>query len=390
MWIDKMKKNKFVKITIVVLLLIALVIICLMLLVVAKKQYRIAKDNLRREETATIPSIVCIGDSLTQGTNGSYTWYLEEAMNRDGYYIPVFNLGIGGENSRTIAGRLGGVPFEVKAFEIPKDDQSVPIEFIDDEIHRVKLFGEEAKDMVNPAIIGGVAGEITLDNDTNTYYFTRIFYDEDLNTSQKQNIDTYDVVDENGISRAEMEAASGIYTVETNGQAEYCDGIYIIFMGENGGFINNEELINQQKAILARQTLNKDKFLILSMTTGDTESRQELEEELVSEYGDRYLNLRAYFSGEDIDGKNVFNEAKQFGVTFTETDKSQMAIGAVPGCLRDDDIHYNNAGYRLMADIIYGRMKKLGYFDGVNDLASRYNKIWGIPNRLEVRINKKR
>lgn len=378
------KKNRLLKGIIIIVLFLGILGVSLL---VFKKQYRLAKDNLRQEESLLIPNIVCIGDSLTQGTDGSYPIYLEDLMIKDSYYMPVRNLGIGGENTVTIAGRLGGIPYKVYAFNMPEDDEPVEISFVEDDIHRIKPFGQPGNDMINPVVINGVAGEISRDEDH--FYFTRIFNDEDLTLSQKNNL-------EENKSLEDKE----YYEVETVGASCYQDGIYILFMGENNGFLDIDELIAQQKSIINRQTDNAGRYLIIGMTTGDNASRKELEEAMVNEYGDKYINLREYFTGKDINGElentadinrilsgDILLDAGRYGIRFTDEDKKEMKEGKVPACLRSDDIHYNNAGYRLLAAIVYERMQQLNYFDKVENIKKEYEKIWSLPAKLEAKLN---
>lgn len=345
------------------------------ILLFTKNQYRQAKNTTRTEECNIIPGILCIGDSLTCGTDGSYPMYLEENMIKDGYYIPVFNAGIGGENTVTIAGRLGGIQYKVADFDMPSDDTPVTISFIDDENHKITPFRQKGNDMINPVIINGVAGEITISDDYSEYYFTKIVDDNklsELTISQKESI------------------KSGNYalnTVETKGQTLHNDCIYIVFMGENGGFDDIDELISQQKAILSQQTINDDKYLIIGLTTGNNDSRKELEEAMEKEYGNRYINLRKYFTN-NIPEFDLITEASKYNISFSENDIAMMSNGQVPDCLRGDAIHYNNAGYRLLADIVYDRLISLGYFDSIQPYADKFIRWWKLPSMLENSLNK--
>ena len=97
----------------------------------------ITRENLLMAyEKQMIPGIVCWGDSLTYGSGGNGTSYpsvLEECLRNERMYIPVVNMGIGGENTVTIAGRAGAVPFRLKEFTIPTESIPVEIFFQEDE-----------------------------------------------------------------------------------------------------------------------------------------------------------------------------------------------------------------------------------------------------------------
>ena len=81
--------------------------------------YSIDKKNTFEKQQESIPGIVCIGDSLTAGTEGGYPKFLSDALIYNGVRVPVYNIGVGGENTLTIAGRMGAIPFTVYAFTIP-------------------------------------------------------------------------------------------------------------------------------------------------------------------------------------------------------------------------------------------------------------------------------
>ena len=85
-------------------------------LLVVRKLYINRENLLMAYEKELIPGIVCYGDSLTYGSGGegvSYPSVLEECLRKNRIYIPVVNMGIGGENTVTIAGRAGAIPFRV-------------------------------------------------------------------------------------------------------------------------------------------------------------------------------------------------------------------------------------------------------------------------------------
>lgn len=87
-----------------------------------------------------LPGIVCWGDSLTAGTGGegiTYPQTIEELIDEnilsknhcDMGTIPVVNMGVGGEDTCTILGRNGAVPFTVKKdFVIPAGTEPAEIE----------------------------------------------------------------------------------------------------------------------------------------------------------------------------------------------------------------------------------------------------------------------
>ena len=287
------------------------------------------KKLVRAVEKSMLPGVVCIGDSLTHGTGGegiAYPAYLKDLMETDKIHIPVVNMGIGGENTVTIAGRIGGIPYTVSSFTIPAEIQRTPIFLLDNNLHPL-IKGLDTG--INPCSIAGVEGRLSYDEDEKQYYFER---------------------EEAGSS---LEVSDGTEIIPYAKEA-YKDYIYVLFMGENGGFDDIDDLIAQQEAVLKTQCANSDKFIVIGLTTGTAESRQELENALSEKWGEHYINIREYFSSEAV---------YKAGVDISDSDLDEMKKGMVPKCLRTDDIHYNEAGYRQLAQIVYDRLIELGYFD---------------------------
>lgn len=326
-----MKNGEEMKQRIYIIVIVLLCAVCMSVGVISHKLYANEQNLLQAYEREVIPEIVCIGDSLTAGTGGpgiSYPEYLSKKLSEDGLYIPVRNMGVGGESTATIAARMGAIPFRTYAFTIPADTTPVEIQFMKEEGRKLEAHADVG---ISPCIIAGVEGRMTIEN--NICYFTRI---------------------EAGNSVDVPEGS----TVETYAQTAFTDGIYIVFMGENGGFRDIDDLVEQQRAILRLQEKNSDKYLILGMTSGTANERQELEERMQEEYGECYINLREYLSTQGpYDAK----------IELSDTDLAEMRDGKIPDCLLSDGLHFKPVGYQLIADIVYDRMQELGYFDEVMD-----------------------
>lgn len=292
-----------------------------------------------------IPQIVCIGDSLTNGTGGdgvSYPSHLSDLLWEDSIYIPVLNLGVGGENTATISGRMGAIPYQVEEVVIPKDVEAVPIQFISEENKLIAPL-RQGDAGINPCTIAGVEGRLSIEQESYqdaeyAYYFTRTEAGEEVFVEEGT-------------------------TVHTSAAEVYKDGIFLVFMGENQGYRDIDELIVQQKAILSLQEKHSDKYLILGITSGTAEERKELERRMAETYGDKYINLREYLSTQGPD------DAK---LTVSEGDLQKMAQGQIPDCLLSDEVHFNAKGYQVIAEVVYERMQKLGYFDEVMNAVELY------------------
>ncbi len=329
----------------------------------AARRYEIVQSVV----TQYLPGVVCWGDSLTVGAGGAGTTYplvlqrlIKEnildpfnsennvELNR-GFLkkldynlrmVPVVNMGVGGEDTRTIAGRNGAIPFTVKEnFIIPADMESVEIKIDGGAPLRQGTAGMESVE------IAGIEGEMVIEQESYMasdymYYFHR---------------------KEPGIA-VEVEAETEIIT---SGSKMYLDYLLIVFMGENGGYADISELIEQQMSIVEHQTTNSDRYIIIGSHTGTEVEKAELESKMEEEYGAKYINLRSYMSSQGIK-----DAAKICGteVVLTEKDQEMMRLGMTPESLLSDTVHFNKYGYELIGYLLYERMDKLGYFEEVKEV----------------------
>lgn len=294
-----------------------------------------------------IPGFVAWGDSLTAGAGGegiTYPNVLQGLIKKNIYSIPIVNMGVGGENTKTIIGRAGSVPFEVDKFTIPEDKSKVKISMHSSDGSVVAPL-RQGDGGINPVTIAGVEGNITIEQESSIskdfrYYFQRTKTGE-----------TVYVKDDT--------------TIMTDSQPKYENYIPIVFMGQNGGYLNNQDLINQINSILEMDKAN-DKYLVLGLTTGDKDNRKDIDESMEKEYGDRYLNLREYLS---VNGLEIA------GITPTEEDEDAMEIGSVPPSLLADDVHFNSDGYEVIGHAVYERLSKLGYFEEIKKIVKQIDEM---------------
>lgn len=313
-----------------------------------------ALDNLQKAIDTYIPGIVCWGDSLTVGAGSDvgYPDVLRELINSEitsgtGCEIPVVMMGVGGENSYTIAARAGGIPIILSTdFTIPAECISVQIDFLTEDGHVFEpmLQGDEGVEYVE---IAGVRGTLEyLPDVTGTggknfiYYFKRL-------------------------EAGEAVAVPAGTVMYTRGYLEYKDYLPIIFIGENGGYSGYDELIRQQMSIV-NTGRNTERFLIIGLTTGTAQDRAELENAMEERYGGQYLNARSMLSS---DGMGMME------IETTVFDKMMIDEGKVPGRLLSDSVHLNEPGYRALGYMVYERMTELGYFDEVLKAAEEYRNF---------------
>ncbi|MCM1440159.1 MAG: hypothetical protein NC131_13300, partial [Roseburia sp.] len=249
-----------------------------------------------------------------------------------------------GENTVTIAGRAGAIPFRLMEFTIPTETVPVEIFYLEDEGKPIRPF-EQGDSGINPCVINGVEGNMSgekAEDGIMHYFFTR------------------------------SEQGDAVYVeegtkVETWAASRFSDYIYVVFIGENHGWNDAQDLIEQQQAILSMQKKYAGNYIVVGLPTGTKEERHELEAALYEAYGDKFLNIREYLSTQGI---------YDAGLKPSEEDLARMEEGLIPISLLDDDIHFNADGYRLIGNFMYERMCGLGYFDELKDVVDEYGSFF--------------
>lgn len=321
-----------------------------------------------------LPGIVCWGDSLTAGSSGnvSYPLTLQKYINAylcdiydlrysvdnpESYArvdwedykisIPVVNLGAGQEDSTTILGRSGVVPYVVASdLVIPAGTESVPVSIMSENGKTVApLTAGNAG--VNPVTIAGVEGTLTRTANAQgwsqySYQFTRL---------------------EEG---AETPVAKGTEIV-TACTEEYRDYVHIVWLGTYGEFTNPETLVAETEALLSRQTENSDRYLVIGPCTYkgswdplQTYSMDAIDSAMLQAFGNRYINLRKYLIEDGL---------RDAGITATKNDTTNISQGKVPDSFRSNagGADLNGVAYELLGKLVYERMELLGYFDEVRE-----------------------
>ncbi len=252
--------------------------------------------------------IVCWGDSLTYGAGGNGTSYVSVLNNLCKDKAVVYNMGVGGEKTSTIAGRQGGIPMIVDSFIIPSDTSKVEITI------KGKNGSEVAPAMqkgngLNNCYINEVEGIITYDSLTEKWYFNRILSGSSVIVPKDTEI-------------------------ITDGMKNYNDAdIFIIWTGQNDGAnaSNVSDIIEKQKKMI--EYANTDKYIVLGLLySGD-----EVNNTMADEYGEHFLDLRQTLS---IDGSNIVSEN-----------------------YKSDSVHLNADGYSIVGEQVYNKLISLGYIE---------------------------
>ena len=317
-----------------------------------------------------LPGIVCWGDSLTLGSSGNISYpsvlktYLDTYFcdiydfrstipNADEYSrlkwddykvsVPVVNMGAAGESSYTVLGRCGAVPYVLKtAVVIPASTEPVEIRLTSESGKAVRpLIGGTAG--VNNVWIAGIEGVLSLDSASRSrgvdrYLFTRLEPGE-----------------ETPVEAGEI--------VRTAGTDEYTDYIHVVCIGTYGSFSSPDDLVSQVKKLLARQTNNSDRFIVLGLCGVDGAGysavwMDSIDTAMMQAFGNRYINVRKYLIEDGL---------SDAGISPTNKDRNNLAIKKIPASFTStaSGVELNGKAYTLIGKLIYDRMESLGYFDEV-------------------------
>lgn len=315
-----------------------------------------------------LPGIVCWGDSVTLGSSGNISYpavlkvYLDSYFcdiydfrstieNADDYArlkwddykvsVPVVNMGGGKENSLTVLGRSGAMPFVLGAdVTIPADTEPVEVRLKSENKNDVNpLTGGDAG--INNVTIGGIEGALSINSSQyySKYYFTRLTAGEEI----------------------VMPAGTVVKTAATD---LYRDYIHIVWIGTFGNTSDPEELVRQVKTLLARQTKNTERFLVLGPCSINGSfypyAMNNIDAAMMQVFGSRYVNVRKYLMEDGL---------ADAGLTSTKEDLARIKEGGVPKSFVSsaDASELNGRAYTLIGKLVYNRMETLGYFDEVYD-----------------------
>ncbi|MGM8139858.1 hypothetical protein [Enterococcus italicus] len=301
-------------------------------------------QTLMNKIVKSVPSnvlseIVAIGDSLT--AQGGWTDTLSSLSG-----LPVFNGGTGGETVRTIAARAGADVMTIENVTIPSDLTEVKVAdyagFTTQFGYKATPLYQEWRNHVNPVSINGLTGTLRFTgtewNDTNgVYMFKRAIVGDSLTITRPTAIRT---------------------NLDVNYNNPY---LLIIFMGQNGGYSNVDDLVRMHRLVLEH---SKSKYqLILGLHTGTKASSTEYEQKMLDTFGRRFFSLRQYLTHPvyESDGKTIKTcwGLQDVGLTPTSDDLAKLAVGQVPSPLMADGVHYTDATKTAIGKAIYGYLQGL-------------------------------
>ena len=301
-------------------------------------------------KTPDIPTIACWGDSLTYGygsTDNATKSYPAVLSSLTGGI--VYNMGIGGETATTIAARQGVLDI------VTTEDFVIPAEGIVDIAFMGSNGGTVVPRNVNlagwtPCEIAGVKGTLSAGiygPSGKQYLAYATFTRSEKGTPVK-------------VKAGERIAVAA---------HDVIGDINVIFSGTNGGWSDTNESAttsmssanraSEIKSLVdllekqGKKSKNPDKYIILGIARGTKSDWQDLTDSMSERFGDKFIDIRSELSKEE-----VLIEA---GITPTTEDLTAIANGEVPPSLRTDELHFTDAGYKKIAELIYDKLKELGY-----------------------------
>lgn len=290
------------------------------------------REARANEILAETPGIACWGDGLTYGTYGegiSYPSVLEELIKGENYPYDVENMGVYGEDSRTVLGRTGAVPFVIsKDFTIDGSSELIKMEIESEDGSEVNPCIQDYNPGFNPCTVAGVSciiyGETRPDDLTraSAYYLSR----QDKSTRT-----------------VEVPAGTEVVTV---GSTEYDNYINILQIGDGGGYSTDTELIEQSERF-AEKFGRSGKYIIIGRMSGPAEENAAYDSEMENRFGNHYLNAREMFCSTEIEG-----------IEYSEKDRRAMEEGRIPDCIMKDG-YLNSKGYEAVAGLVFERLKEL-------------------------------
>ena len=315
-------------------------------------------------------TVVCWGDSLTAPWNRpsltrgylpsmmngtDYPYYLQDMLGDD---YDVVNAAVSGENTLTIMGRQGAYPMLLAHdVTIPRSNKKKFKTFIgnNDSPAFISAYnglpltpfiqaswepGSSA--FVNPCVINGREYMISAEA---TYwpedYEHKVLYNYYIEPMERvMHTDT-------------LRAGSVVETLamrKLRGKH-----VNVFLMGGNGGFKNAQELINQYDRMIAYSQSNRYIVMSFHMPLGAITTNKrltEMEDSFLTHYGKHYINLRQYM---------VAHGMTEAGIEPKTADRDSIAHGSIPPSLLRDGKHFKGRVNKVMARLVYQKMRELGY-----------------------------
>lgn len=305
-------------------------------------------DIAKAPSSGKMKGVACWGDSYTHEAY-AYPPILQRILGCDWH---VYDGGIAGERTIEIAARQGAIRSYIKgSFTFDLSTSTIPTEgvyletselTVDEEKPFRKTRWSNSTRLLNPCIVAGVECTVTGSS------VARLVGGEEVNVPDGAQVQTYG--------------------------ARFCRDVdlTIIYMGANGGYNNDVDLLVKQHQAMIDFTENGEYLVLLYHNTdGPTGYREKMK----AAFGDRALDLRKIVNdrAEELLLKTgVYKSAEE----ISEEDKQYIEKGRWPISFYKSktDSHPGEAGETAISFIIHDKMIKLGYIsdsyilDDVSDL----------------------
>lgn len=325
----------------------------------------------RRNKEFVIAKLLQMGHDLTAYSESVSVTYPKIIQTLLGSSYNVVNEGVGGETINTIGARQGAwnsiAPIE---FTIPADANTT-VEIANTTTGILKssydgkntqVFSQGDSSQINPCYVEGIACTLSVaklpDGTVTNYYLRR-------NISSDRNV------------------TIPLRTpIIFSGAKKYRNtDIAILWCFQNGGYDNNDDLVEKLKLIVSN--IGTKKFIIVGIHSGTSASRSEQNIAIQRAFGDKFFDWGRYVST---------NALSDFGIVPTtdsdltvdqlangvKSDAYQMSVGGLPSSLwsvvfgladydgaaidtTNDSVHMNGAGYMILGYKLYERINQLGY-----------------------------
>lgn len=313
------------------------------------------KDNIEKHEREN--GIVCWGSSLAYGAYGddkSMVNTIENHMMSDECYIPIVNMGVPRESSKTVMARAGAIDIVVsKKFTVPESTEPVEITFEAKDKSKISplRYGTQCDGGMTNVTISGLEGTLSVARDSAQrtepkYYFTR-------NTEG----------DETVIKKGAQ--------IISESMTDYTSYIPIVCIGDCGEWEKTGDLIKQQQAII-NTCDNKDKYVVVGLFSAPAETNSDMSDKEIlnaqkkaneafdkamsKKWGKHYVNIREYLCSDE-----AVKKAKEQGVEFSKKDMNNIKNKIVPDAFKYDMDNLNSYAYDIIGDIVYDKLVELGY-----------------------------
>ncbi len=331
-----------------------------------------------------VKDFVCWGDSITMGACASDMATVNEyrldlaALNGTGkgigyvevlnnllhaklfHSINAINCGVGGETSAVIAARADAETYHLYLGKtVTIGSASVAIEIGQTASSgRLGILRQGNSALVNEVYITGQdenGNTVTIRGNITASLSPSAPSGSKLTTCDYQYVDYTFKRTDIGAPVTLQAGARIVTSAARNYDGNFC----IIFIGQNGGYSNPQELIKQHKEIL--EACNATDYLIISTHGKTAADRRALNDALTAEYGDRYINM-----GTELSSEAAYRLAG-FHTDVIEQNRAAIESGTVSSLFLNDTIHPNAIGYAVMGHIVMERLWRNGAFDALYD-----------------------